>query len=101
MSRKRGLAMAEEQPVGAVEPAPPGPGKDPVVLAAQRMVVEMFSLAAKQMPDLMKAQVLGQAPNQAAASAEVQKFTEDMLSQLQAQVTRALGVEPETKGDKT
>jgi hypothetical protein len=101
MTRKRGLAMAEEQPAASAEPAAPGSVKDPVVLAAQRMVVEMFSMAAKQMPDLMKAQVLGQAPNQAAASAEVQKFTEDMLAQLQAQVTRALGVEPEAKGDKT
>jgi hypothetical protein len=93
--------MAEEQPAVPAEPGTPGSVKDPVVLAAQRMVVEMFSMAAKQMPDLMKAQVLGQAPNQAAASAEVQKFTEDMLSQLQAQVTRALGVEPGAKGDET
>jgi len=93
--------MAEEQPAAPAEPGTPEPVKDPVVLAAQRMVVEMFSMAAKQMPDLMKAQVQGQAPNQAAASAEVQKFTEGMLSQLQAQVTRALGVAPETKGDKT
>jgi hypothetical protein len=93
--------MAEDPPADEAAPAAPGSVKDPVVLAAQRMVVEMFSMAAQQMPELMKAQVLAQGPNQAAASAEVQKFTEDMLAQLQAQVTRALGVEPEAKGGKT
>lgn len=85
--------MVEEPPMIEDEPAgAPGSVKDPVVLAAQRMIVEVFTLAAAQMPDLLKAQAPG--------GAEMQKFTEAMLTQLQAQVTRALGVEPEDEGEK-
>lgn len=80
--------MAHDETAEAGRISPPAEAKDPIVQAAQRMVVEVFNLAAAQMPELLKAQ------STSPAGAEIQVFTEAMLSQLQAQVTRALGVAP-------
>lgn len=67
-----------------------------MVLAAQTMVREIFNIAAAQMPELLKLQ------NPSPANAEIEKFTATMITQLQAQVTRALGVDPEDdEGSKT
>jgi hypothetical protein len=73
---------------GIDEEAPPAALADPMVMAARRLVIDVFQLAAAQMPELLKAQ------SASSAGAEIQVFTEAMLSQLQAQVTRALGVAP-------
>ena len=84
--------MTEDQP--STDEAPSGEAgsfKDPVVLAAQRMVVEIFAMATAQFPELLKTQT--------PAGAEVQNFTDAMLVQLQAQVTRALGVGPDDDGE--
>lgn len=76
-----------------VEPgAPPAPARDPIVLAAQQMVIEMFNLASAQLPDLLKLQD--------PAAGQVAKFSEEMINQLKGQVERALGV-PAADKDKT
>ncbi|NBB65598.1 hypothetical protein GVN18_40760 [Pseudomonas sp. ODNR1LW] len=84
------MDTVEAGPGDHPDASPPAVPKDPIVLAAQRMVVEVFGLAAAQMPELLKAQ------STSPAGPEIQAFTEAMLTQLQAQVTRALGVAPAT-----
>ena len=87
--------MIEDQAPADTEAAgPSGAVKDPMVLAAQNMVREIFNIAAAQMPELLKLQ------HPSPANAEIQKFTETMITQLQAQVTRALGVESGDDGGR-
>jgi hypothetical protein len=88
--------MIEDQAAADIEaPVPSGAVKDPMVLAAQTMVREIFNIAAVQMPELLKLQ------NPSPANAEIEKFTSTMIAQLQAQVTRALGVDPEDDVERT
>jgi len=77
---------------GARPGAAPAPARDPIVLAAQQMVIEMFNLASAQLPDLLKLQD--------PAAGQVAKFSEEMINQLKGQVERALGV-PAADKDKT
>jgi len=91
MSRKKGgAATGGPSSSGGDPPEQPEAAKDPVVLAAQRMIVDIFALATAQVPELLNAQTPG--------GVEIQKFTDAMLAQLQAQVTRALGVGPDDDG---
>lgn len=77
---------------GARPGAAPAPARDPIVLAAQQMVIEMFNLASAQLPDLLKLQD--------PAAGQVAKFSEEMINQLKGQVERALGL-PAADKDKT
>jgi hypothetical protein len=70
----------------------PAPARDPIVVAAQQMVIEMFNLASAQLPDLLKLQD--------PAAGQVAKFSEEMINQLKGQVERALGL-PAADKDKT
>lgn len=69
----------------------PAPARDPIVVAAQQMVIEMFNLASAQLPDLLKLQD--------PAAGQVAKFSDEMINQLKGQVERALGL-PAADKDK-
>jgi hypothetical protein len=91
MSRKKGgAATGGASSGGGAPPEQPQATKDPIVLAAQRMIVDIFAVATAQVPELLNAQTPG--------GVEIQKFTDAMLAQLQAQVTRALGIGPDDGG---
>ena len=79
--------------VGAAASEPQGPADDPMVLAARRMVAEVFKTSAARLPELLAAQ--------APPNTQIPQFTEAMIEQLQAQLARALGLPPDKDGDET
>ncbi|MCG2663902.1 hypothetical protein [Brevundimonas sp.] len=69
---------------------PPVPAADPIVVAARRMVAEVFRTSAARLPEWLAAQSPPDTP--------IPQFTEAMIEQLQAQLTRALGLPPDEDG---
>ncbi|WP_395943771.1 hypothetical protein [Brevundimonas sp.] len=76
---------------GGAPPDPTPPAKDPIVLAAQKMVVQVFETMAAQLPELLKAQ--------ASPGTQIPEFTEAMFAQLTVQLNRALGTSPTDSGE--
>lgn len=76
-------------------PPPPDPDAtgapvlptDPIVVAAQKMVVAMFDAAAAQMPALIKAHAPPANP--------IPQFTDDMIDQLKARLRSAFRLPPD------
>lgn len=58
-----------------------------IMAAAGKMITQMFDIAAKRMAEETRSRIPDGSP--------VQDMTDAMIAQLQAQVTRALGVTPQ------
>jgi len=87
---QEGLMTDDSPSPEAAAGEPPVPAADPIVVAARRMVAEVFRTSAARLPELLAAQSPPDTP--------IPQFTEAMIEQLQAQLTRALGLPPDEDG---
>jgi hypothetical protein len=82
--------MTDDSPTPEAASGAQVPAADPIVVAARRMVAEVFRTSAARLPELLAAQSPPDTP--------IPQFTEAMIEQLQAQLTRALGLPPDEDG---